>query len=61
MRELLTSQVTGLSNGRAFEEAVIAPAFGMSDVDGLKASNDQYGYEAGNALLRAKAEASSGS
>jgi GGDEF domain-containing protein len=29
----------------------------MSDVDGLKALNDQYEYAAGDALLKAKAEA----
>ena len=56
-RELLTSDVTGLPNRRAFDEAAAAPAVGMSDVDGLKALNDQYGYEAGNALLKAKAAA----
>jgi GGDEF domain-containing protein len=56
-RELLTSELTGLPNRRAFDEAEVAPAIAMSDVDGLKALNDQYGYAAGNALLRAKAEA----
>src|SRR3984893_8627171 len=55
MRELLTSEVTGLPNRRAFDEADAASAVAMSDVDGLKALNDQ--YDAGNALLRAKAEA----
>ena len=29
----------------------------MSDVDGLKALNDKYGYDAGDALLKAKAVA----
>jgi len=57
MRELLTSEVTGLPNRRAFDEADAASAVAMSDVDGLKALNDQYEYAAGNALLRAKAEA----
>jgi GGDEF domain-containing protein len=56
-RALLTSEVTGLPNRRAFDEADVAPAIAMSDVDGLKALNDQYGYAAGNALLKAKAEA----
>jgi GGDEF domain-containing protein len=56
-RELLTSEATGLPNRRAFDEADVAPAVAMSDVDGLKALNDQYGYAAGNALLKAKAEA----
>lgn len=55
-RELLTSEVTGLPNRRAFEEAGPALAVAMSDVDGLKALN-QYGYDAGNAVLRATADA----
>ena len=55
-RELLTSEVTGLPNRRAFDEAGAALAVAMSDVDGLKALN-KYGYEAGNAVLRAKADA----
>ena len=55
-RELLTSEVTGLPNRRAFEEAGAAQAVGMCDVDGLKAVND-YGYETGNALLWAIADA----
>ena len=57
VRELLTSQVTGLPNRRAFDEADVAPAIAMSDVDGLKALNDRYGYAAGNTLLKTKAEA----
>jgi GGDEF domain-containing protein len=55
-RELLTSEVTGLPNRRAFDEAGAALAVGMSDVDGLKALN-KYGYQAGNAVLKAKADA----
>ena len=55
-RELLTSDVTGLPNRRAFDEAGRAPAIAMSDVDGLKALND-FAYDAGNALLRAMADA----
>jgi GGDEF domain-containing protein len=55
-RELLTSEVTGLPNRRAFEEAGPAPAVAMSDIDGLKALN-KHGYEVGNAVLRAKADA----
>jgi GGDEF domain-containing protein len=55
-RELLTSEVTGLPNRRAFGEAGAALAVAMSDVDGLKALN-KYGYEAGNAVLRANADA----
>jgi diguanylate cyclase len=55
-RELLTSEVTGLPNRRAFDEAGAAFAVAMSDVDGLKALN-RYGYDAGNAVLKAKADA----
>ena len=57
LRELLTSEVTGLPNRRAFDEAGAALAVAMSDVDGLKALNDEYGYDSGNALLKAKADA----
>jgi GGDEF domain-containing protein len=53
-RELLTSQVTGLPNRRAFDEAGPAPAMAMADMDGLKALN-RYGYEVGNAVLLAMA------
>ena len=56
-RELLTSKVTGLPNRRAFDETDPSPAVAISDVDGLKALNDKFGYAAGDALLRAKAEA----
>jgi GGDEF domain-containing protein len=55
-RELLTSEVTGLPNRRAFGEARAALAIAMSDVDGLKALN-KYGYEVGDAVLKAKADA----
>src|ERR1035441_3925886 len=54
-RELLTSEVTGLPNRRAFNEAGASLAVAMSDVDGLKALN-KYGYEVGNAVLKAKAD-----
>ena len=56
-RELLTSEVTGLPNRRAFDEAGVSSAVAMSDVDGLKALN-KYGYQAGNAVLKAKADVS---
>ena len=56
-RELLTSPITGIPNRRAFDEAGKSPAVAMSDADGLKAFNEKFGYEAGNALLRAKADA----
>jgi GGDEF domain-containing protein len=48
--------VTGLPNRRAFREAGAALATAMSDVDGLKALN-KYGYEVGDAVLKAKADA----
>jgi GGDEF domain-containing protein len=54
-RELLTSEVTGLPNRRAFDEAGVAVAIAMCDVDGLKALNN-HGYETGNAVLRAMAD-----
>jgi GGDEF domain-containing protein len=55
-RELLTSEVTGLPNRRAFDEVGGALSVAMSDVDGLKALNE-YGYDLGNAVLKAKADA----
>lgn len=57
--ELLTSPTTGLPNRRAFDEAESqsSGAVAMSDADGLKALNDRFGYEAGNSLLKAKADA----
>lgn len=54
---LLTSDKTGLPNRRAFEESQPAKAVAMSDADGLKAVNDKFGYSAGDALLKAKADA----
>ena len=53
-QELLTSQVTGLPNRRAFDEAGASPAVAMADMDGLKALNN-YGYDVGNAILWAMA------
>ena len=55
-RALLTSELTGLPNRRSFGEAGVSSAVAMSDVDGLKALN-KYGYEVGNAVLKAKADA----
>lgn len=54
---LLTSDKTGLPNRRAFDESQPAKAVAMSDADGLKAINDKFGYGAGDALLKAKADA----
>lgn len=59
-KELLTSDAVDLPNKRAFmekEQDKQAPAVAISDADGLKALNDKFGYDAGTALLRAKAEA----
>lgn len=55
-KTLLTSDKVDLPNRRAFEESN-SPVVGMSDADALKAFNDTHGYEAGDALLKAKAEA----
>jgi GGDEF domain-containing protein len=55
-RELLTSEVTGLPNRRAFAEAGTSTAIALSDLDGLKALN-KLGYAGGDAILRAKADA----
>jgi GGDEF domain-containing protein len=56
-RLLLTSEVAGLPNRRAFNEAGLASAVAMCDVDGLHALNGCGGYEAGDAVLKAKADA----
>ena len=58
-RALLTSDFD-IPNGRAFEEAEqvqSSPFLAMSDADGLKAVNDNFGHSAGSALLQAKADA----
>ena len=55
-RELLTSEVTGLRNRRAFYEAGPSTVIALCDLDGLKALN-RYGYTVGNAILQAKAKA----
>ena len=55
-RALLTSEVTGLPNRRAFDEAAPCPVISLSDLDGLKALN-KYGYAVGDAILKAKGEA----
>lgn len=61
VKAIYQSDKTGLPNKRAFDWAETnqgpAKAIGMSDADGLKALNDKYGYAAGDALLKAKAEA----
>jgi GGDEF domain-containing protein len=55
-----TSKVTGLPNGEAFDLAQKqqpAPFVATSDSDGLGAVNDKFGHDAGDALLKAKANA----
>jgi GGDEF domain-containing protein len=54
---LLVSEKTGGPNRRAFDDGSASPFIAMSDVDGLKALNDQYGYSAGDILIRRFAEA----
>jgi hypothetical protein len=46
-RALLISQKTGLPNRRAFDEGRPSAFVAMSDVNGLKAMNDKYGYNTG--------------
>jgi GGDEF domain-containing protein len=55
-RLLLTSEKTGLPNRRAFDESDASPFVAMADVNGLKGLNDQYGYAAGDTLIRRLAE-----
>src|SRR5215469_17593861 len=50
-RALLVSEKTGLPNRRAFDEGEASPYVAMSDVNGLKALNDEYGYAAGDILI----------
>lgn len=50
-RALLVSDKTGLPNRRAFDEGEISPWVAMSDVNGLKALNDKFGYYAGDVLI----------
>lgn len=59
-RAIFIHDKTDLPNRRAFDIAQqnsSSPAVAMSDSDGLKAFNDKFGYSAGNALLKAKADA----
>lgn len=50
-RELLTSELTGLPNRRAYQEAAKQPVQVAVDVDSLKWVNDTLGHEAGDELL----------
>ena len=49
---LLMSEKAGLPNRRAFEEEKGSPWVAMADIDGLKALNDNFGYSAGDVLIR---------
>jgi GGDEF domain-containing protein len=55
-RALLMSDKTGLPNKRAFDEGRLSPWVAMSDLNGLKAINDEFGYSAGDILIRRFAE-----
>ena len=53
---LLVSEKAGLPNKRAFDEGETSPFVAMCDVNGLKALNDEFGYSAGDTLIRRFAE-----
>jgi hypothetical protein len=53
---LLVSEKTDLPNTRAFEEGGASPFVAMCDVNGLKTLNDQFGYTAGDVLIKRLAE-----
>jgi GGDEF domain-containing protein len=53
---LLVSDKAGLPNKRAFDEGRPSPWVAMSDLNGLKALNDEFGYSAGDILIRRFAE-----
>jgi GGDEF domain-containing protein len=57
---LLVSEKTGLPNRRAFDERERADWVAMCDVNGLKTLNDEFGYSAGDILIRRLAEVLSG-
>lgn len=44
---LLTSDMAGLPNRRAFDEGEASPWVAMCDVNGLKALNDEFGTAPG--------------
>jgi GGDEF domain-containing protein len=57
IRALLTDELTGLGNRRAWEEAERMPVQAMVDVEGLKWINDNVGWALGDALLLTMANA----
>lgn len=57
IRALLTDELTGLGNRRAWEEGDRMPVQAMVDVEGLKWANDNVGWALGDALLLTVANA----
>lgn len=55
-KELLTNELTGIPNRRAYEEAEKKPYTASIDIDSLKWVNDEMGHPAGDELLRKAAE-----
>jgi GGDEF domain-containing protein len=55
-RALLVSEKTDLPNRRSFDEGEVSLWVAMSDVNGLKALNDEFGYNAGDTLIHRFAE-----
>jgi GGDEF domain-containing protein len=49
---LLTDDLTGIKNRRAYDESEKKPIQGIADVDGLKYANDNLGYDSGDQLLK---------
>lgn len=56
-RTLLTHELTGIPNRRAYQEAEKLPVHASVDADSLKWFNDTLGHEAGDQVLRAIAGA----
>ena len=54
---LLTHELTGIPNRRAYEDSVKKPAQASVDVDSLKWINDNAGHEGGDQMLKAVAQA----
>jgi GGDEF domain-containing protein len=52
---LLSDDLTGIANRRAYDESDKLPIQGIADIDSLKTVNDTYGYQAGDALIKAVA------
>lgn len=56
-RTLLTHELTGIPNRRAYQEAEKLPVLAAVDADSLKWFNDTLGHEAGDQVLRTIARA----